>query len=167
MGESQKREEWIALVDAHGDALWALVRKLCRHQQDAEDAFQEAAARAWRLWPGRAAIANPRSWLMTVGYRAFLDLRRKAGGRAANVAVEQEPVDGRHAPPAAAAVAAEEACRVQSAVAALPDDVREVFVLHYAGGLSIAEAADAMGIKTGTAKSRLAAGLNELRRRLA
>lgn len=166
MGESQKREEWIALVDAHGDALWVLVRKLCRRPQDAEDAFQEAAARAWRLWPGRAAIANPRAWLMTVGYRAFLDLRRKAAVHAASAAVEPDPVDHRHASPAAAAVAAEEACRVKSAVAALPDEVREVFVLHYAGGLSLAETAAAMGIKTGTAKSRLATGLNELRRRL-
>jgi RNA polymerase sigma factor (sigma-70 family) len=168
MGESQKREEWIALVDAHGDALWALVRKLCRHSQDAEDAFQEAAARAWRLWPGRAAIANPRAWLMTVGYRAFLDLRRKtAAVRAARFAGEHEPVDQRRPAPAAAAVAAEEASRVRLAVAALPDEVREVFVLHYTGGLSIADAAAAMGLKTGTAKSRLAAGLNELRRRLA
>jgi len=168
MGESQKREEWIALVDAHGDALWALVRKLCRHPQDAEDAFQEAAARAWRLWPGRAAIANPRAWLMTVGYRAFLDLRRKAAAvHAASVALELEPVDRRHAAPADAAATSEEACRVREAVAELPDEIREVFVLHYTGGLSIAEAADAMGIKVGTAKSRLAAGLNELRRRLA
>jgi RNA polymerase sigma-70 factor (ECF subfamily) len=168
MGDSQKREEWIALVDAHGDALWALVRKLCRHQQDAEDAFQEAAARAWRLWPGRAAIAKPRAWLLTVGYRAFLDVRRKSAAvQAVGAVVEHEPVDRRHAAPAAAAVAAEDACRVRSAVAALPDQVREIFVLHYAGGLSIAEAATAMGIKSGTAKSRLAAGLNELRRRLA
>jgi RNA polymerase sigma factor (sigma-70 family) len=168
MGDSQKREEWIALVDAHGDALWALVRKLCRHRQDAEDAFQEAAARAWRLWPGRAAIANPRAWLMTVGYRAFLDVRRKATVvQSHGVAVEHEPVDRRHPAPATAAVATEEACRVRAAVAALPDEVREVFVLHYAGNLSIAEAAAAMGIKTGTAKSRLAAGLNELRQRLA
>jgi RNA polymerase sigma-70 factor, ECF subfamily len=168
MGDSQKREEWIALVDAHGDALWALVRKLCRHQQDAEDAFQEAAARAWRLWPGRAAIANPRAWILTVGYRSFLDLRRKAAAvRAVSVADESDPVDRRHAAPSAAAVAAEEAGRVREAVAELPDEIREVFVLHYTGGLSIAEAAAAMGIKTGTAKSRLAAGLNELRRRLA
>jgi RNA polymerase sigma-70 factor (ECF subfamily) len=168
MGDNQKREDWIALVDAHGDALWALVRKLCRHQQDAEDAFQEAATRAWRLWPGRAAIANPRSWLMTIGYRAFLDLRRKAGRlQAGGLGLEQEPADRRIAGPAVAAVAAEEACRIREAVAALADDVREVFVLHYTGGLSIAEAAAAMGIKTGTAKSRLASGLNELRRRLA
>jgi RNA polymerase sigma-70 factor (ECF subfamily) len=168
MGDSQKREEWIALVDAHGDALWALVRKLCRHPQDAEDAFQEAAARAWRLWPGRAAIANPRAWLLTVGYRAFLDLRRKSvADQAVGAVAEHDPVDRRHPAPAAAAVAAEEACRVRSAVAALPDEVREVFALHYTGGLSIVEAANAMGIKTGTAKSRLAAGLNELRRRLA
>lgn len=170
MADSQRREEWAELLAAHGDALWALVRKLCRHQQDAEDAFQEAAARACRHWPGRQAITNPRSWLMTIGYRAFLDQRSKAGREAAHVEPHAEAnlaVDRRTAAPAAEAASREEACRVRAAIADLPDDVREVFVLHYTGGLSIADAAAAMRIKAGTAKSRLNAGLNQLRRSLA
>jgi RNA polymerase sigma-70 factor (ECF subfamily) len=166
MADSQRRDEWCWLLEAHGDALWALVRKLCKHWQDAEDAFQEAAARAWKHWPGRKEIGNPRAWLMTIGYRTFLDLRSKTTvGEGGGDAVT-EAADRRTAGPAAAAVAQEEACRVRAAVAALADDVREVFVLHYTAGLSIADAADAMGIKTGTAKSRLNAGLNELRRML-
>jgi RNA polymerase sigma-70 factor (ECF subfamily) len=167
MADSQRRDEWVTLLDAHGDALWALVRKLCRHSQDAEDVFQEAAARAWRHWPGLAALGNPRAWLLTIGYRAFLDQRkRRPAGEPLGEADALLP-DRRFAGPTAAAVASEEACRVREAVAALGDDVREVFVLHYSGGLSLAEAAEAMGIHAGTVKSRLARGLNELRRRLA
>ncbi|MEJ7802364.1 MAG: sigma factor-like helix-turn-helix DNA-binding protein, partial [Candidatus Limnocylindria bacterium] len=45
----------------------------------------------------------------------------------------------------------------------LSADQRAMLALHYSMGLSIAEAARALGIRVGTAKSRLNAGLNALR----
>lgn len=48
----------------------------------------------------------------------------------------------------------------------LSDDQRAVLALHYGMGYSIAEAADALDVRVGTAKSRLNAGLNVLRRAL-
>lgn len=159
MADSQRRSEWTELVDAHGAAVWSLVRKLCRHQQDAEDTFQETAARAWKHWPGAASIRNQRAWLMTIAYRAYLDQRRKTTPGEALT----DPADLRGASPAAAAADREQACRVRAALDSLPDDVREVFALHYTAGFSIKEAATAMGIKVGTAKSRLSGGLNQLR----
>jgi RNA polymerase sigma-70 factor (ECF subfamily) len=162
MTDSQRRDEWAELVDAHGAAAWALVRRMCRHQQDAEDAFQETAARAWKYWSGARAVANRRAWLMTIAYRACLDLRQKTKASEALV----DASDAREPAPATAAAMREEATGVRAALAALPDEVREVLVLHYTGGLSIRQAASAMGIKAGTAKSRLNAGLNQLRRTL-
>jgi RNA polymerase sigma-70 factor (ECF subfamily) len=61
---------------------------------------------------------------------------------------------------------AEDACRVNSAVAQLPIAVREVVLLHYSGGLTLRETARTMGINPGTVKSRLNTALKELRRRL-
>lgn len=46
----------------------------------------------------------------------------------------------------------------------LSDDQRAVLALHYSMGYSIAEAADALDVRVGTAKSRLNSGLNALRR---
>ena len=45
----------------------------------------------------------------------------------------------------------------------LSDPIREVVILHYAGGLSLSETAAAMGISKGTAKSRLSSALVKLR----
>ena len=76
--EDQLRREMAELFDAHGQALWAIARKLCRHQQDAEDVFQDTAARVWKHLAGRPQIVNRRAWLMTIAYRVFLDQRKKA-----------------------------------------------------------------------------------------
>ena len=55
---------------------------------------------------------------------------------------------------------------MRTAIENLPDGVRELFVLHYTGGLSLRETAVAMDIAVGTAKSRLSAGLVQLRKTL-
>jgi RNA polymerase sigma factor (sigma-70 family) len=163
MADSRQASEWAELADAHGAAVWALLRRLCRHEQDAEDAFQETAVRAWRNWSPHA-VASPRAWLMTIAYRVFLDQKAREKARPSETLVEA--VDFRAAGPAAATVLREEASRAAAAVETLNDEVREVIVLHYAGGLSLREVAAAMGIKSGTVKSRLAAGLGQLRKAL-
>lgn len=168
--DSRRRGEWAELVDAHGGAAWALVRRMCRHQQDAEDAFQEMAARAWKHWPGAAALGNPRAWLMTIAYRACLDQRTKARSCAALGGLLDEALveatDERELRPLAAVERQDDAHRVGAALRALPEEIREVFVLHYTGGLSLKETAAVMGIKVGTVKSRLSTGLKQLRRGL-
>jgi hypothetical protein len=40
LGDYWEHPEFAALVDAHGAALLALLRRLCRHEQDAEDAVE-------------------------------------------------------------------------------------------------------------------------------
>ena len=45
----------------------------------------------------------------------------------------------------------------------LSADQRSVLALHYGLGLSISEAADSMGVRVGTAKSRLSAALRTMR----
>ena len=36
------------LLDAHGAAVLAMLRQLCGSRHDADDVFQETAARVWR-----------------------------------------------------------------------------------------------------------------------
>ena len=160
--EGQLRREMAELFDAHGQALWALARKLCHHRHDAEDVFQETAARAWKHLAGQPQIVNRRAWLMTITYHVFLDQRKKAKACDALPDV----LDSRTQAPQVDAVAREDAKRVQAAIECLPDGVKDVFVLHYSGGLSLRETATAMGIAVGTAKSRLNTGLIQLRKTL-
>jgi RNA polymerase sigma-70 factor, ECF subfamily len=68
--------------------------------------------------------------------------------------------------PVAIAERVERAGLVNEAVAGLSPPLREVVVLHYTGGLSLRQVAAATGVSIGTVKSRLSAGLEQLRRRM-
>ncbi len=60
----------------------------------AEDAVQEALVRALAAW-GDEPPADPTGWLVTVAWRAFLDLTRsEAARRAREIRVDREPPPG-------------------------------------------------------------------------
>ncbi|MBI3861054.1 MAG: RNA polymerase sigma factor [Planctomycetia bacterium] len=149
----------MTLVDEHGAALLALVRRLCGNPHDADDVFQETAVRVWRSMVSCPRLANPRGWLLTIGYRAFLDSRSRRGQFEALA----DPSDRGENSPAELAARAEVGGLVNAAVAELPETIREVVVLHYTGGLTIKETAEAMNLSEGTVKSRLNAALLKLR----
>ena len=161
--DSADQRAFAALVDQHGAALLALLRRLCRNEHTAEDLFQETAARVWRNIRSAPLLRNPRAWLMKIGYHVFLDHRQPA------LTVPQDLSDApdlRFPTPPENAEQQESACRIQNHIADLSEPLRDVLALHYTGGLSIHETAAAIGISAGTVKSRLNAALNELRRRL-
>ena len=73
----------------------------------------------------------------------------------------------RQAPSALELVMANDRARaVAAAVAALPDDQREVIVLKEYQGLTFAEIADLLGLPASTVKTRLYRGLVQLRSHL-
>lgn len=156
------RDGFLGLVDEHGAAALAMLRRLCGNPHDADDAFQEVAVRVWRSLDARPRLRSPRAWLMTIAYRAFLDQRARRRAHVPLLGDEPAGGDG----PGARAEADEDRRTVNDAVAALPDALREVVALHYTGGLSLRQVAEATGLPEGTVKSRLNAGLERLRRRL-
>ena len=160
---SKQRREFLELLDLHGPSLLAMLRRLCRNPHDAEDLLQETAIRVWRSFGRRPMLRSPRAWLMTIGYRAFLDHCHRQ--------TAHDPlhdlVDHRDGKPDAIAENAERCARVRSAIDELPPDIRQVVVLHYTAQMTIRDTAKAMNISVGTAKSRLNAALVKLRRVLA
>jgi RNA polymerase sigma-70 factor (ECF subfamily) len=159
VAQGRERERFAALVDEYGPSVIALLRKLCRNAHDADDLFQETAMRVWRSFARRPRLRNPRAWLMTIAYRAFLDHCARRVRHEHFV----ESADPRGATPETAAQRAEERCRVQAAISDLSEPIRQVVVLHYTGGLTLRQTAQAMGISPGTVKSRLNAALTKLR----
>ncbi len=159
MPNSVMHRQFMEMLDAHGPALMTMLRRLCRSGHDAEDVFQDTAVRIWRGFGSRPRLRNPRGWIMTIGYRAYVDSRVER-----RVHEElQDPPDERHRA-SEQAVEHSEACRnVSAAIAELSDPIREVVVCHYLGGLTLSETASAMKISQGTAKSRLNAALSKLR----
>jgi RNA polymerase sigma-70 factor (ECF subfamily) len=159
---SSDRRKFVALIEAHGPALLAMLRRLCRNSHDADDVYQDTAVRVWRHFASRPRLRNPKAWLMTIGYRAFVDHHERRR--------HHEPcldlADPRPDEAARKAEQAEWSVRLEAAIETLAPPVRQVIVLHYTGGLTLRQTAEAMGLSAGTIKSRLNAGLLELRRTL-
>lgn len=154
----------MALVDAHGAELFAFLRRLCGNPHDAEDLFQETSVRVWRHLDEVPRLRNPRGWLMTIAYRAFLDLRsRRASSRSE---LPEDPPDRRQPTVEDTLERAENAERIKFALSNLSDGARDVVLLHYAGGLSLSQTAAALQLSEGTVKSRLNSALIGLRRLL-
>lgn len=156
--------ELAALQREHGRPLFALLLRLCDgDRQRAEDLVQETLVRAWQHPEALRAehFDSVRPWLLTVARRLAIDARRARQARPAEVGdavLENARVISDHAERAAAAL------DVRKAVKTLTPEHREVLVLVYFQGASVAEAATALGIPPGTVKSRAYYALRSLRR---
>ncbi|GGQ47304.1 RNA polymerase sigma factor SigL [Streptomyces griseorubens] len=156
--------ELAALQREHGRPLFALLLRLCDgDRQRAEDLVQETLVRAWQHPEALRAenFDSVRPWLLTVARRLAIDARRARQARPAEVGdavLENARVISDHAERAAATL------DVREAVKTLTPEHREVLVLVYFQGASVAEAAAALGIPPGTVKSRAYYALRALRR---
>ena len=163
-GTTTAEHELAALQREHGRPLFALLLRLCDgDRQRAEDLLQETLVRAWQHPEALRADAfdSVRPWLLTVARRLAIDARRARQARPPEVGdavLENARVIADHAERAAAAL------DVRQAVKTLTPEHREVLVLVYFQGASVAEAAEALGIPPGTVKSRAYYALRALRR---
>jgi RNA polymerase sigma-70 factor (ECF subfamily) len=162
------RETFLALFDRHGAVALGMLRRLCGNAHDADDAFQDAAVRVWKHLGKRPRLRDDKAWLLTITYRAYLDQQARRPPSHMSLFDDDEALTSSASDrdPVAVAERAESAALVRQAVAELSPPLREVVVLHYSGGLTLRQVAAAMGISTGTVKSRLNAGLEQLRRRM-
>jgi RNA polymerase sigma-70 factor, ECF subfamily len=161
------REIFLGLVDEHGAAVLALLRRLSGRSHDAEDLFQDVAIRVWRNLGSRPTLRNPRGWLMTIAYRVYFDHQAQAPKLVPLSDDEVLPArGGRDQDPATLTERRERRGIIEDAVAELSPATRSVVTLHYTGGLSLREIAKTLEISVGTVKSRLNSGLEQLRGRL-
>lgn len=158
---SRDCEEFAALLDAHGAALVAALRRFCRNDHDADDLFQETAIRVWHALDQRPRLRNPRAWLITIAYRTFLDDRKRR--RRYTGEQPEEVVDHRIMSPHGQLELTESQVFIHERVDELPPEVREVVTLHYMGGLTIRQTAAAMETSVAITKNRLHAALKQLR----
>jgi RNA polymerase sigma factor (sigma-70 family) len=152
-----------ALVARHGPMVLRAVRRVLRHEQDAEDAFQATflvLARSAGSIRRREAVA---SWLHGVAYRTAMKARRGAARRRGHEARLRGRV-----PEAAPGPSWDEVQGVlDEEVRRLPEPFRAAFTLCVLEGKSGPEAAAELGVKEGTVASRLGRARQQLRQRLA
>jgi RNA polymerase sigma-70 factor (ECF subfamily) len=161
-----ERQTFLELVDRHGASVLAMLRRLCGNRHDADDVFQEVAARVWQNLQSRPRLRSPKAWLMTVAYRQFLDHHARRPVHVPLLDHDAPERDWLAADPATVAERTDDAKSLDEAVQQLPESLRSIVVLHYTGGLSLREAAAVVGVSVGTVKSRLNTALTHLRRRL-
>jgi len=149
------------LVDIYYERIYLFMRRLGHNCQVSEDLTQESFLQAWQhvgqIREGKAL----NSWLYRVaGNVSKLYWRRHretVGIKGFEVpdSSEADP-DGHN----------EQLDRLKNAVGQLPRKYRQAIVLHYMQYLTIAEAAEAAGVKKGTFKSRLNRALKALRKQV-
>ena len=139
------------------DDAYTLARYLMRDEHDAQDVVQDAALRAFRhVTLRRGADTDARAWLLAIVRNCCytsLKARQAARARSAEPGAELEIADPRGADELA--MRTSEQARVESALARLPFELREVVVLRELEELSYREISDIVGVPMGTVMSRL------------
>lgn len=155
------------LVEQHATETYRLAAAIVG-PADAADVTQEAFVVAWHHLPKLRDAEAFGTWLRRIctnRSRNWLRARR----RRPQAVLDFSDVDASAAIPDPRGDfhgAVEARTLLEPAFDALTPDQRAVLALHYSLGLSIAESADALGVRIGTAKSRLSAGLAAMRREL-
>ena len=155
------------LYDLHGRMAYGLAFRITGDVALAEDAVQEAFLAAWRSArhydPGRGSV---KTWLLTIVHRRAVDIVRR----------RRRPTESLTEETQARELVAEDvwtevtrdldSATVTQALHDLPAAQRAAIELVYFGGLTHVELSVATGAPLGTAKSRVRAGLESLRRTL-
>lgn len=147
------------LLRRHAAPLLRFLRSLTHDTTAAEDALQETTLSVWRHAGSFRGETTPRAWLYTIARNAMMRQKR---GRVA------EPVDDASLEELGARAgwgdersggrveqALGERETLERAFAALADEHREVLLLVDGEELSLAEAAEALGVSLAAVKSRL------------
>ena len=150
------------LVDIYYEQIFLFMRRLGHSCEVSEDLTQESFLQAWQhigqLREGKAL----NSWLYRIaGNVSRLYWRRHKGREAVGIEGFDVPDSSKEEPDEIGRN--EQLEWLKDAVGRLPRKYRQVIVLHYMQHLTIAEAAEATGVREGTFKSRLNRALKALR----
>jgi RNA polymerase sigma-70 factor, ECF subfamily len=146
-----------ALYFRHRDWVAGLAYRLTGDDAAALDVLQETFLYLLRKFPGFRLTANLKTFLYPAVRNLSIAARRKAGRYQAGEA-EQRIIEQAIAPEPASTTN-----DLEVLLDSLPEEQREVLLLRFVDGLSLAEIATAMNIPLGTVKSRLHNALQTLR----
>jgi RNA polymerase sigma-70 factor (ECF subfamily) len=149
-------------MDAYGNLVWALARRLSASAADAEDAAQEIFLDIWKS-AGRydATVASEAVFITTIARRRLIDRLRARKRRPVTEEFDEERSPfGDDGNAGAVAVDVSIASR---ALAQLGDAQREILLLGIVDGMTHSEIATATGKPLGTVKTQMRRGLIKIR----
>jgi RNA polymerase sigma-70 factor (ECF subfamily) len=152
------RQALAVLVEHWHGPVWRFARRMLNDARSADDASQDAWARALRALPRLREPDRFAAWLFTIVRRAVI-------GQLAESYLPEHPIDDRFAvDDAVDAVLGR--TEVAQGLARLPALEREVLILFHLHDMSLQECAQILQIPAGTVKSRLFRARRLLRDRL-
>lgn len=139
------------LFHRHRDRMWALALRTTRDPELASDAVQDAFLNAFRRAGSFRGDSQVTTWLHRITVNACLDRLRRI--RPTADIADHDPVE-----PTDRHNSVDVRLDVRAALARLPEGQRLALTLVDMHGLSVAEAADVLGVAEGTIKSRCSRG---------
>jgi RNA polymerase sigma-70 factor (ECF subfamily) len=152
------------LYDRYSGQAYRIALAVCRDDDHAQDAMQEAFVSIWRSSATyRSQRGTVSAWLLSIVRHRAIDLARRNG-----------PISARHASDTCLngrpdehdlteqTVAREQADHLKALLNQLPDSQREVITLAFYGQFSHTEIAEHLDLPTGTIKGRMRLGLHKL-----
>ncbi|MCK4341722.1 MAG: sigma-70 family RNA polymerase sigma factor [Phycisphaerae bacterium] len=153
------------LVRELGPRLLAYIRRVYGNEHDAEDIVAETFCRAARNITALQASNRRDLYVLTIAR----NLCRDGFRRQRPISLPHERLQQNPAPisePSRMIVGDEQTQALRAAVAGLPENLREVVVLRFSGGLKFEQIAELLHIPLGTALSRMHAAVGRLRETL-
>ncbi|MDA0577291.1 MAG: sigma-70 family RNA polymerase sigma factor [Verrucomicrobia bacterium] len=156
------------LIDRHQRMLFGYIVNMTGHQDGADDVFQEVWLKVIRKLDGYRD-QNFGGWLVRIARNVVIDRVRR---RKPELSLDQEDADGRGlartlaaetAPPPDELADRDLGARIAQAVALLPEEQREVFVMRVKADLAFKEIARLQGVSINTALARMQYALTKLR----
>ena len=143
------------LYHRHNDALYRYLLRLCLNRHTAEDLFQEAWGKVIRSRDRYRPTARFTTYLFRLAHNCFIDHCRRNKRHTAEVASDLDDAKSNEAGPDEHVERILARRQLNQALATLPDEQRDVFLLYEEGGLTVDEIALVTGVNRETAKSRL------------
>jgi len=151
------------LYKRHNDALYRYLLRLCRHRDQAEDVFQEVWGKIIKARESYRPTAKFTTFLYRVAHNCFIDHIRRNKRHTQTVDIEPDTQPDSGEQPEVQTERSLARRRLNTALLELPDEQRDVFLLHEEAGLNLEQIASITGSNRETAKSRLRYAVRKLR----
>jgi RNA polymerase sigma-70 factor (ECF subfamily) len=160
------------LYARHRGALYRYLTRQARDGEVANDLFQEVWSRVIVNRARYEPRAKFRTFLFTLAHNCFIDHCRRSKARPTGMGLEDaDAADllpaGEETQPDSALARDQVSRRYRAALATLPPEQRDVYLLHEESDLSLEEIARVTGVGAETAKSRLRYAVGKLKAALA
>jgi RNA polymerase sigma-70 factor (ECF subfamily) len=142
-------------LDQHRDSVYRQMVRVCGNYDDADDALAEAMLLAFRASATLRDPENFRAWLAIIGRRVCVRLRQHPSIKPILEMAEIDVTPDDAPNPEQVALMNETKDCIHGVIAALPADLRELYVMREIEQRPGQEVADQLGLSLAAMKSRL------------